>query len=166
MILSIFLHESPSSPVNEIHDPNKVANAAEMGVSSLMEIEGNNQINLKPKYPNQQETALLLTEDEKLNINKMMKYYQSSMPGQPLELIERYLIDYLKIHLALEKFEEAKKATANLIEYERSFMEIENNYKNSSISEAERKEWLNNLKLDIQEKFLQKDSRSLYALTE
>lgn len=166
MILSILFYESSSLPVNEIHDPNKAANTAEMRASSLVGVDGNNQLIQKPRYANPQEIITPLTEDEKLNINKMVKYYQSAMPSQSSELMERYLFDYLRINIPAQKFEEAKKSTLNLIEYEKSLMEIESNYKNINLSEVERKKWLDNLKFDLREKFVQKDGTSLYAVTQ
>jgi hypothetical protein len=166
IITSFFLYEIPSPPVNGIRDPNKVPNVAEMRTASLINVEGNDPINLKPKYTNPQETIILLTEDEKLNINKMMKYYQSTMPSQPLELVEKYIMDYLRINLPIEKIEEATKSVSNLIEYERSLTEMDNNYKIINISEVERKKWMDNLKFDLKEKFVQKDGASLYAVIE
>ena len=166
MMLSIFLYESPVPPVNEIRDPKKVANVAEMRTSSLMNVEGGNQLNLNPKYTNPQETVILLTEDEKLNINKIMKYYQSTMSDQSLELVEKYLLNYLDINLPIGKIEEAKKSVSNLIEYKRSLMEIENNYKKINLPEVDRIKWLDNFKIDLREKFVQKDGASLYAVIE
>jgi hypothetical protein len=75
-------------------------------------------------------------------------------------------MDYLRINLPIEKIEEATKSVSNLIEYERSLTEMDNNYKIINISEVERKKWLDNLKFDLKEKFVQKDGASLYAVIE
>ena len=164
--LSIFLYESASHSNDEIFDLNKMAPVAEAKVTSLLDVDGKNHIDLISKYSNSQAAMIPLTEDEKLNIYKLMKHYQSAMPGQPLVLVEKYLLDYININLPADKVDEAIKLTSNLIEFQNSLKEIENNYKNINFSESEGIKWLAKLKFDLRETFVQKDGISLYVTTE
>jgi chemotaxis protein histidine kinase CheA len=81
-------------------------------------------------------------------------------------LVEKYLLDYININLPADKVDEAIKLTSNLIEFQNSLKEIENNYKNINFSESEGIKWLAKLKFDLRETFVQKDGISLYATTE